>query len=174
MLLEWFWRSQSERKGDPEAGFSFPGGSLRGGQCFVVLAFVFLVRWPRGRNGQLPTPACPWTMHGGRWLWGLGGCREGSWRARLGFFGRSAGAGAALMNPLYFFFSPLSSFCADAGERTRCPGKGEAAPACLLATIPPGKPRWVTSPQRDARLPWGCHCFSVWEAQTCAGLSTRD
>lgn len=98
----------------------------------------------------MPTPACPWTMHGGRWLWGRGGCREGSWGARLGFFGRSAGAGAALMNPVYFFFSPSSSFCADAGESTRYLGKGEAAPPRLLTRIPPGKRHWVTSPQRDA------------------------
>ena len=104
----------------------------------------------------LPAAACPGTMWGGGRLRGLGGCREGLWRASLVFFGRSPGAGAALTKPLYS--APHHLFVLMAGEGTRSPQKGEAAPPHLLTGIPPGKPRWVTSPRRDwdAWPPRGC------------------
>lgn len=58
MLLEWFWRSQSERKGDSKVGFSFPGGSLRAGRCYVELVLVFPVGWPWGGLGSTVPGQC--------------------------------------------------------------------------------------------------------------------
>lgn len=75
MLLEWFWRSQSERKGDFKVGFSFPGGSLRVGRCYVKLVLVFPVGWPRGVLGSTARPACPGTMWGGGRLGAVGRVR---------------------------------------------------------------------------------------------------
>lgn len=111
----------------------------------------------------LPAPAHPGMMGGRGWLRGLGDVWDGSWRASLVFWQipwcwSSLNKALLCVGWFFFFLFPRSSFCADAQEGTRSPGKGEAAPPCLLTGIPSSKPRWGTSLWRDwdARLLWGC------------------
>lgn len=122
----------------------------------------------------LPAPACPGMMWGGGWLWGLGGCQEGWWRASLAFCVRFFGTGAALTKPLYVYFWP-SSFCADAGEETRSPVKGEAAPLHSWLGSPWQTPRG-SQPMQGLGLwvPWGCHLlFHLGSPNVCRTFHPR-
>lgn len=106
----------------------------------------------------LLAPAGAGMMWGGGCLWGLVGCQEGWWRASLAFCGRFYGTGAALRKLLYVYFSP-SPFRADAGEESRSPGKGKAAPLHS----------WL-----GCWLPWGCHLlFHLGSPNVCRTFHPR-
>lgn len=127
MLLSGFGGQNQRGREIPRLVFLFLGDCW--GMVGVLLSLSMFSRFG-GRGvvwAALPASACPGLMRGGAWLWGLGGCQEGWWRASLAFCGRLSGIGAALTKPLYVYFSP-SSFCADAGEETGSPVKGKAAP----------------------------------------------
>ena len=168
MLLEWFWRSPSERKGDPKVGFSFPGGSLQDGRCFVELVLIFPVRWPRGGLGSTACRCLSRDDVGRRTAaraWGLSG---GFVESQPGFFWQIPWRWSSLNKaPL---FRPPSSFCADGRGRDQIPaergGSSSTSPdrdpprqtplgdqpaeglGCLATTglspaSPPGKPKRV-------------------------------
>lgn len=146
----------------------------RGGMVGVLLSSssFFPVQWPQGGVGS---SACPGMMLGRGRLRGLGGCWDGLWRASLGFFGRSPGAGAALTKPLY---SPPIIFLRWCRGRDQIPREGLGGQLLLFSW--PGSPRQtllgdqlMEGPGRSATTGLSPAPPPL-EAQTCAGLSAQD
>lgn len=115
MLLEWFWRSRTERKGDPKVDFSFPGGSLRDGWCFVELVLVFPVRWPWAGLGSAACPCLSQDDVGQR-------TAVGAWGP--GFFWQIPWCWSSLSEAPLLFFSPHHLFVLMQGKGPDPQGKG--------------------------------------------------
>lgn len=123
MLLEWFWRSRSERKGDPKVGFSFPEGSQRDGRCFVELILIFPVQWPQGGVGSAASPCLSWDDAGQRMAAGAWGLLGWFLESQPGFFWQIPWCWSSL-NKAPLFPPPIIFFALMQGKGPDPQGRG--------------------------------------------------
>lgn len=86
----------------------------------------------------LPAPACPGMLCPGGWLWGLGGCQEGWWRASLALCQILWHWSHLNKSPLRLFFPII--FLRWCRGRDQIPSEREGSSSALLAGIPLANP----------------------------------